>query len=105
MELYILTLQHKYRQGGIVLLLNPNGVEEVYVIPALDNNKSNSITLYNGDTFWLNPIDYVGSTLTKLSNEREAYAAHDYIMDNSETTGKEFIGLHHSVRKVTRLSE
>ena len=98
MELYILTLQHKYRQGGIVLLLKPNGVEEDYVIHALDNNKSTSITLYNGDTFWLNPIDYVGATLTKLSNEREAYAAHDYIMDNSETTGKEFIGLHYIAR-------
>ena len=94
MEFYILTLQHKYRQGGIVLLLNPNGVEEDYVIHALDNNESTSITLYNGDTFWLNPIDYVGATLTKLSNEREVYAAHDY----SETTGKEFIGLHYIVR-------
>ena len=98
MELYILTLQHKYRQGGIVLLLNQNGVEHGYVIYALDNNRSNSITLYNGDTFWFNPNDYVGATLTKLSNEHEAYAAHDYIMDNSETTGKEFIGLHYIVK-------
>ena len=98
MEQNILTLQHKYRQGGIVLLLSPNGVEEDYVIHALDNNESTSITLYNGDTFWLNPIDYVGATLTKLSNEREAYAAHDHIMDNSETTGKEFIGLHYIAR-------
>ena len=98
MEFYILTLLHKYRQGGIVLLLNQNGVEEDFVIHALDNNKSTSITLYNGDTFWLNPIDYVGATLTKLSNEREAYDAHDYIMDNSEITGKEFIGLHYIIR-------
>ena len=98
MELYILTLQYKYRRGGIVLLLNPDGYKETNVIYSLDNKQSTSITLYNGDTFWFNPNDYVGATLTKLSNEHEAYAAHAHIMDNSETTGKEFIGLHYIVR-------